>query len=268
MTKNLVSIAGYDPSAGAGVLLDIKVFESLGGRGFGVLTAVTAQNPARVGSVYPLAARSVAAQFGCLEEAADIAGIKVGMLGTAGNLAAVARILGRKARIPRVVDPVFRSSSGAALLERSVWPRYLTVLAGKADLITPNLDEAEVLTGRPVRTVKAMRSAAAEITRAGRIACLLKGGHLEGQAVDILYDGSEFTAFEHGRSVKDVHGTGCFLSSAILACMVEGHRLGEACGLGIGLVEKAIRSAAPAAGGRWVIDLSRRSGLGPSTGRR
>jgi len=267
MTKNLVSIAGYDPSAGAGVLLDIGVFERLGFRGFGVLTAVTSQNPERVDHVFPLAARAVVGQFGRLLETADIAGIKVGMIGTAGNLAAVARILARKARIPRVIDPVFRSSSGAVLLEKKAWPRYLDVLGGKADLITPNLDEAEILVGGPVRSVPAMRKAAAAITRTSHIPCLLKGGHLEGKAVDVLFDGREFTDFEHGRSVKDVHGTGCFLSSAILGHLAEGRPLKEACGLGIALVGKAIREAVPAAGNRWTFDLSRGPVLGPSRGR-
>jgi hydroxymethylpyrimidine/phosphomethylpyrimidine kinase len=267
MKKNLVSIAGYDPSAGAGVLLDIGVFERLGYRGLGVLTAVTSQNPERVDRVFPLPARAVTGQFGRLLDTTDIAGIKVGMIGTAGNLAAVARILVRQARIPRVIDPVFRSSSGAVLLEKKAWPRYLDVLRGRADLITPNLDEAEILVGGKVRSVPAMREAAAAITRTSRIPCLLKGGHLEGKAVDVLFDGREFTAFEHERSAKDVHGTGCFLSSAILGYMTEGRTLKEACGLGIALVGKAISEAVPATGGRWTFDLNRGPGRGPSRGR-
>jgi len=266
MTKNLVSIAGYDPSAGAGVLLDIGVFERLGYRGFGVLTAVTAQNAERVDRVFPLTARAIAGQFGRLLETTDIAGIKVGMIGTSRNLDAVGRILGHNRHVPRVVDPVFRSSSGAVLIEKKAWPRFLDVLGGKADLITPNLDEAEILVGGPVRSVPEMREAAAEITRASRIPCLLKGGHLEGKALDVLFDGREFTDFEHGRSVKDVHGTGCFLSSAILGHMTEGRPLKEACGLGITMVGKAIREAVPAAGSRWTFDLSRGPVLGPSKG--
>ncbi len=268
MTKDLISIAGYDPSAGAGVLLDIGVFERLGFRGFGVLTAVTAQNPERVDRVFPLSARAIAGQFGRLSETAVIAGIKVGMIGTAGNLTAIARILARNAGIPRVVDPVFRSSSGAVLLEKKAWPRYLDILGENADLITPNLDEAETLVGGPIRSVSAMRKAAAKITRASRIPCLLKGGHLRGAAVDILYDGREFTHFEHGRSTKNVHGTGCFLSSAILGHLAAGHMLKEACGLGIDLVGKAIREAVPAAGNRWTFALSRGPNRDPSKGLR
>ena len=265
--KNLLSIAGYDPSGGGGVLLDIKVFESLGFHGFGVLTAVTAQNPDRVDRVYSLAARAVSNQFGRLAESAVFAGIKVGMIGTADNLAAVARILARSGGMPRVIDPVFRSSSGATLLQRRAWPRYLAMLGGKADLITPNLAEAEVLAGHSVRSVSEMRRAAAFITRTSRIPCLLKGGHLKGKAVDVLFDGREFTTYGHARSVKDVHGTGCFLSSAILGYLAKGHPLEEACRRGIAQAGRAIRAAVPATDGRWVFGLTRKGGRESSTGR-
>jgi hydroxymethylpyrimidine/phosphomethylpyrimidine kinase len=268
MTKNLVSIAGYDPSGGAGVLLDIGVFENLGHRGFGVLTAVTAQSPERVDRVFPVAARAVTAQFARLAGTAAVAGIKVGMLATAENLAAAARILAGNAPVPRIVDPVFRSSSGTVLLEKAAWAGFLAALRGKADLITPNLDEAGMLEGAPVRTVPDMRSAAQAISRSARMPCLLKGGHLDGPAVDLLYDGKTFTAFEHERQAKSVHGTGCYLSSAILAFMADGRPLEEACALGIARVGRAIRVAVPAAGGRWTFDLNRERGRARSTGRK
>jgi hydroxymethylpyrimidine/phosphomethylpyrimidine kinase len=257
MKKNLVSIAGYDPSGGAGVLLDIRVFERLGFRGFGVLTAVTVQSPERVDRVLPVAARGVTAQFGRLAETYDIAGIKVGMLATAGNLTATARILGEAPRRPRVVDPVLLSSSGAVLLGRAAWPRFLDLLEGRADLITPNLEEAGILTGRTVGGVEAMRSAAERIWTWTGIPCLVKGGHLQGRATDILYDGRVFTVFEHRKQARSVHGTGCFLSSAILAYLIQGRTLKEACGLGIEAVGRAIRAAEPAGGRRWVFDLNR-----------
>lgn len=268
MPKNLVSIAGYDPSGGAGVLLDRNVFERLGHRGFGVLTAVTAQNPERVDRVFPMAARAVAAQFGRLAEAIDVDGIKVGMLATAGNLAGAARILGDHPRVPRVVDPVFRSSSGAVLLERAAWPRFLDAFAGKADLITPNLDEAEILTGGKVRTVAEMRSAAERIVRAGRMPCLLKGGHLEGPPVDVLYDGRTFTLFRHPRQAGSFHGSGCFLSSAILVFLTEERPLPKACGLAIAEVGRAMRSAVPAGLGRRVFDVNRGRDRAPAKGRK
>jgi hydroxymethylpyrimidine/phosphomethylpyrimidine kinase len=260
---NLISIAGWDPSGGAGVLLDLRVFERLGHRGFGVLTAVTAQDPGRVAGVFPVTARAVSAQFVRLTEGREIDGLKVGMLGTAANLRAVARILERHPGRPRVVDPVLRSSSGAVLLEKKAWPLFLEAFEGRADLLTPNLDEAAVLSGRPVRNVAEMKRAAEKIHLRSGLPCLVKGGHLEAQAVDILFDGREFTAFAHPRVARNVHGTGCFLASAILCYLAEGRPLKEACGLGIFRTGQAIRAAGPTGSGVWVFDLSRGRGRAP-----
>jgi hydroxymethylpyrimidine/phosphomethylpyrimidine kinase len=263
MAKNLIAVAGWDPSGGAGVLLDLRVFERLGHRGGGVLTAVTAQDSRRVGRVFPVTAAAVVAQFERLTEGRAVDGLKVGMLATLANLRAVGRILQRQAGRPRVVDPVLRSSSGALLLEKKAWPRVLDTIGGKAELITPNLDEAEALTGRRVRNVAEMKQAAEGIHLRSGLPCLLKGGHLEGQAVDILFDGREFTAFAHARMPRRVHGTGCFLASAILGYLAEGRPLKESCGLGIFRTGQAIRSAVPAGPGTWVFDLSRGRGRPP-----
>ena len=257
MTKSLISIAGWDPSAGAGVLLDLRVFERLGRRGFGVLAAVTAQSPERVGGVFPVPARAVAGQFESLAGGLVVGGIKVGMLATSANLKVVAGILAKHTRLPRVIDPVLRSSSGALLLEKKAWPRYLETVEGKASLITPNLAEAAALTGHPVRNIAEMRAAAEKIHRRSGIPCLVKGGHLEGQAVDILFDGGEFSAFAREKLPRNVHGTGCYLSSAILCYLAEGRPLKEACGLGIFRVGRAIRAAVPAGNDVWVFDFSR-----------
>jgi hydroxymethylpyrimidine/phosphomethylpyrimidine kinase len=255
--KNLVSIAGWDPSAGAGAVLDLRVFERLGHRGFGVLTAVTAQNPQRVSAVFPLPARAVSGQFERLADGIAVGGIKVGMLATLANLRAVARILEVRGLVPRVIDPILRSGSGALLLERKAWPVFLEAVAGRADLITPNLGEAAALARRPVRNLDEMRLAAEKIHRRSGIPCLVKGGHLESQAVDILFDGRAFSVFPHPRLPREVHGTGCFLASAILGYLADGRPLKEACGLGIFRVGRAIRSAVAAGGGQWVFDLSR-----------
>lgn len=263
MARNLISIAGWDPSAGAGVLLDLRVFERFGARGYGVLTAVTSQTARRVDHVFPLSSRAVAGQFDRLAEDLDVDGLKVGMLATSANLRAVARILERHKGRPRVIDPVLRSSSGALLLEKTAWPRFLDAFAGKAELITPNLDEAEVLTGLPARDTAGMKRAAEKVHLRSGIPCLLKGGHLEGPAVDILFDGKDFTAFTHAREARNVHGTGCFLASAILCYLAEGRPLREACGLGIFRVGRAIRSAAAAGPGVFIFDLSRERGRVP-----
>lgn len=263
MTKSLITIAGWDPSAGAGALLDLRVFERLGRPGYGVLTAVTAQSAAAVDRVFPVPARAVTAQFERLAESLEIGGVKVGMLATSANLGAAARILGRMEGRPRVVDPVLRASSGALLLERKAWPRVLDAFGGQAELITPNLDEAAALTGRLVRNVAEMKAAAERIHSRSGLCSLVKGGHLEDRAVDVLFDGKGFTEFAHPRQPRSVHGTGCFLSSAILCYLAEGRPLKEACGLGIFRVGQAIRSAVPAGAGCWVFDLSRERGRVP-----
>ncbi|MBN2266197.1 MAG: hydroxymethylpyrimidine/phosphomethylpyrimidine kinase [Candidatus Aminicenantes bacterium] len=263
MTLSLVSIAGWDPSGGAGVLLDLRVFERLGHRGYGVLTAVTVQDPSRVDRVFPLTARAVAGQFGRLAEGMPVAGVKVGMLANSANLRAVARLLAPLEGRPRIVDPVLRSSSGTLLLEKKAWPLVLEAVEGRAELITPNLDEAAALARRPVRTVAEMKLAAEKIHLRTGVPCLVKGGHLEGQAVDVLFDGGAFSSFAHPRAPRDVHGTGCYLASAILCYLAEGRPLKEACGLGIFRVGQAIRSAVPAGGGRWVFEFGRERGRVP-----
>jgi len=243
MASNLLSIAGYDPSGGAGVHLDIAVFEHLDFRGYGILTSVTAQNSAKVDRVFPLPVRLVRQQYEALICETRFAGIKVGMAGSLENLAEAARILGRNPSISRVVDPVFRSSSGTRLVEAGAIPVFLKLLRGKAALITPNLDEASALSsGQRVGTLDDMKEAARRIFDTSGIPCLVKGGHLEGQAVDVLYDGG-FRVFRHARIGKSVHGTGCFLSAAVLGYLAQGHGVEEACRRGIALTALGIRGA-------------------------
>ena len=268
MSKTLLSIAGYDPSGGAGVLLDVSIFERLGFAGAGVLTAVTVQDAERVSRVLPVPARHVRDQFRALKRTAPVAGIKVGMLGTRENLEAVAVILAHNNRTPRVIDPVLRSTSGALLLRKAAWRMFLDAFEMSADLVTPNLAEAEVLTGRPVRNVEEMTEAAERIWHRTGFACLVKGGHLEGKAVDVLFDGREVTLFPHPRVAKNVHGTGCFLSAAILAFLARGKPLAEACGLAVEELQRGLEQAVPAAGGRWVFRFSRSAGPGRPTGRK
>jgi hydroxymethylpyrimidine/phosphomethylpyrimidine kinase len=246
MTKTLLSIAGFDPSGGAGLGLDIQVFRYLGFSGSGILTSVTAQNAAKLKKAFHLPPGLVRSQYEALAEGMRFGGIKTGMTGTLENLAAVARILAANPSIPRVVDPIFRSSSGATLLEKRAVPRFLGLVKGQASLITPNLDEASALTGLRIRSVEDMKEAALRIHRSGLVPCLVKGGHLRGEAVDVLFDGSEFVVFRHERLAKRVHGTGCFLSAAILGYLAGGRDLEEACRHAIGLTIQAILKASPA----------------------
>jgi hydroxymethylpyrimidine/phosphomethylpyrimidine kinase len=251
--KTLLTFAGHDPSGGAGAGLDLRVFERLGFRGAAVLTSVTAQDAARVRRVHHLPPALVRSQYEALVGEVAPAGIKVGMAGSLDNLRMVARILGRHPDIPKVVDTVFASSSGAALLEKRAVASFLQVMRGAASLLTPNLGEASVLTGRSVKTVEDMKESARSIGESGGIPCLVKGGHLAGAAVDVLWDGRDLHIFGHARVNADVHGTGCFLSAAILAYLATGCLLPQACRRAIALTVRTIRRSVPAGGGRRVF---------------
>jgi hydroxymethylpyrimidine kinase/phosphomethylpyrimidine kinase len=185
-----------------------------------------------------------------------LAGIKIGMLGGRRNIQALSRILDLAEGIPRVIDPVFRSTSGTWLLDKKSLPDYVAALKGKASLFTPNIPEAELILGRPVRDVKGMKSAALSLYERVRIPCLVKGGHLSRGAADILYDGRRCVLFAHEKIRKDVHGTGCFLSSTALAYLAKGWPLERACRRAVEQTVRAIARSRPAGRGRPVISVS------------
>lgn len=239
LPPTLVTIAGFDPSGGAGVILDLKVFENLGFAGGAVVTAATAQNSSRVAGRFDLPARAIRAQFDSLAGDVRLAGIKTGMLGGLAALSAVAGILASHPEVPRVVDPVFRSSSGATLLDPAAVDIFLPALRGRATLLTPNLDEATALTGVPVRDIGQMKAAALGIFEACGVPCLVKGGRWKSDMVDVLYDGHEHSLFLHAALPGEVHGTGCCLSSAALGFLARGQALVEACRLAIEFVHDA-----------------------------
>jgi hydroxymethylpyrimidine/phosphomethylpyrimidine kinase len=258
MKKNrplLLSIAGFDPSGGAGVLLDAAVLRNMGFRPAAVLTAVTVQNTAGVKSIHPLAARLVRAQWRAVAEEGLIAGIKIGMAGTAENLRMIVGELGRYPGLPRIIDPVLRATSGARLVNASAISGFLDSLRGRATLLTPNREEASRLARRAVRSVREMDAAARFIFDRSGVACLVKGGRLAGAMVDVLYDGHRSYLFSRTRIAGDVHGTGCHLSTTILGFLVRGCDLPNAVRRAAAATHRAIRKAEPAPGGRRRFDL-------------
>ncbi len=259
MIKTLISVAGFDPSAGAGVLLDLRVFAHHGFHGAAVLTAVTAQNTQAVREVQALPASLVLKQFEVLAADLHIAGIKVGMLGGGSGIRALRLILERTRNIPRVMDPVFRSSSGFWLLDKKSIPDYLAAVKGKASLLTPNIPEAELILGSKIRDVVEMKSAACRITELTGIPCLLKGGHRrdEGYKIrDVFYDGRRCVLYSHKKIRKDVHGTGCFLSSTALAYLAEGYPLEQACRRAVEETVRAVARSRTVGRGRPIIVVS------------
>jgi hydroxymethylpyrimidine/phosphomethylpyrimidine kinase len=253
MKRTLLSISGYDPSGGAGALLDVRVFAALGFHGAAVLTALTVQNTREVRRVIPLPARSVTDQYGMLARDIIFAGIKVGMLGSLGVVPGLGRILAGHPGLPKVVDPVLKASSGARLFEKSGLSALLRAVRGNASLITPNMEEAAVIAGMPVRTPEDMREAARAVYERTEVPCLVKGGHLEKSAVNILFDGRRTAVFGHEKLARDVHGTGCFLSAAILGHLAGGRSLERACGLAADMVHSAILESFKPGKGRYVL---------------
>jgi len=251
----LLSIAGYDPSGGAGVLADVAVFRHLGFAGTGILTAVTAQNTRRVDEFLCLPARFLETQYRTLARDIRVSGIKVGMLGGRKNLPVLSRILGESQKLPIVADPVFRSSSGRWLLEKTSVKAYISAVRGKISVLTPNLAEAKMITGRRLGNTRQMKEAARIIAAFIEAPCLVKGGHLAGAAVDVLFDGKGFTVLEKEKIKVDVHGTGCLLSSSLLCFLVLGHSLTEACGLAARWTLEAIRASSRIGKGRPVAPL-------------
>lgn len=251
--KVLLTIAGYDPSSGAGVLLDIAVFRRFGFLGTGILTAVTAQNSRRVADIRCLGGRFMLRQYETLVRDVSPAGVKVGMLGCRRNLPALSRILAQHPKIPIVVDPVFRSSSGCWLLEKEAIPSYLSRLKGRISILTPNLLEASLISGRRLKNPEDMKEAARRIAALIAAPCLVKGGHLAQRIRDVLYDGRQFYLFPHQKLPGDVHGSGCFLSSSLLSYLVMGRPLAEACALATEFTGGALRKAVRLGKGRKVF---------------
>jgi hydroxymethylpyrimidine kinase/phosphomethylpyrimidine kinase len=230
-----LAIAGSDSGGGAGVQADLKTFAALGVHGTSVITCLTAQNPRRVLAVEPCSPKMVRQQIEAVFEELRPAAVKTGMLFSAEIIRAVADFLKRKKPAPLVVDPVMISTSGAALLKPAAIKILREQLLPLATLVTPNLDETEILTGCPIASVEDMRAAAREIQARFGCAVLVKGGHLRNprEAVDIFFDGRTelllSAPFVKGFST---HGTGCTYSAAVAAALALGHDLPRAVEIG------------------------------------
>lgn len=245
----VLSISGFDPSSGAGTLADIKTLAAHGCYGVGCITALTVQSTAGVKRVEPVAAKLVRETLDELLADMPIAAARIGMLGSAAVLEAVAEFLSA-ARLPFVVlDPVLRSSSGADLIDKKGAERMPKLLFPRSTVITPNIDEAAHLTGLPVSNIAEMKTAARKLHQMGAKDVVITGGHLE-RPVDLLSleeaDGvrqQEF-ASERLRSTA-THGTGCAFSTAVAANLALGKQLSDAVVLAKAFVTKAIARAYP-----------------------
>jgi hydroxymethylpyrimidine/phosphomethylpyrimidine kinase len=254
-----LSIAGSDPSGGAGIQADLKTFHQHGVYGCAVISLLTVQNTQRVSRVEIVTAELVGAQLEAVLADLEVAAIKTGALGSAEIAEAVAEVLAERAvgrAMPLVIDPVRISSHGAVLLEERSRTALLEQLAPRAHLITPNAHEAEWLTGMAVRSVADAERAAAALLRAGARAVLLKGGHLEEHdAIDVYADGSQRVVLRAPRvPAFQLHGLGCTLSAAITARLARGEELLEACRAAKEWLCRALEAAPAIGGGRRPVD--------------
>jgi hydroxymethylpyrimidine/phosphomethylpyrimidine kinase len=249
-----LTIAGSDSGGGAGIQADLKTFSAFRVFGMSVLTAVTAQNSLGVQGVENLPPAFVAQQLRSVLSDFGADAAKCGMLSTAPIIEAVAAEL-RNHRIEKlVVDPVMVAKSGDTLLQADARNALVDSILPLALIVTPNLPEAEVLAGIPVTQREDMEEAARRIHALGPRYVLIKGGHLKGDAVDLLWNGREATEFPAPRvDSSNTHGTGCTLSAAIAAGLARGQALGDSIRSAKAYVTRAIREGFPA--GRGVGQL-------------
>lgn len=228
--KMCLAIAGSDSSGGAGAQADLKTFAAHGCYGASVITSVVAENTQRVISVFNLPAIEVEKQIDAVFEDIKIDAVKLGMMPTAQIVETVSRKL-KEYNPPFIVcDPVLKSTSGDALSEDGTIQAYIEHIFPIADLITPNIPEAEDFTGMTITDIAGMKAAAERMSYMGAHNVLVKGGHLgAGHATDILYDGKEYSSIKVIKvDSPNTHGTGCTLSSAIAANVAMGFALGGA----------------------------------------
>ncbi len=251
--RTLLSIAGSDPSAGAGSQQDLKVATLTGVYGLTVITAITAQNSQGVQRWEPLAPDLVAAQLTSILSDIRVDAVKIGMLATAAIVRTVAAAL-RQVAAPIVLDPVLAASDGAILLEEAGIQVLKEELLPLTTVLTPNLAEAGLLLQRQITDVPGMAAAAQDLLRLGPQAVLIKGGHLAGPPVDVLADGHNLYHLPGERlPAPHTHGTGCALAAALAAHLAQGRSLPEAVNQARTLVAEAIRWGLPLGSGRGPV---------------
>lgn len=249
-----MTIAGSDPSGGAGVQADLKTFHQFGVYGEAVITLITVQNTRTVVAVECLPAELVARQIRAVIEDIPPGAAKTGALGDPRIVEAVAD-LARGFAFPLVADPVMISKHGAPLVAEEARELIRARLLPRARLLTPNLHEAGALAGIEVRNLADMREAARRLCGMGAQAVLVKGGHLEGAAVDVLLDGGEWHEFRAERiATAHTHGTGCTYSAAIAAGLAKGAPLAVAVSRAKAFITEAIRTNPGLGGGSGPVN--------------
>jgi len=239
-----LTIAGSDSGGGAGIQADLKTFHALGVYGTSVITAITAQNTLGVRAVHAVPLAHVRAQIDAVATDLRPAALKTGMLGTAELVETVASAIREHRLRHYVMDPVMVATSGDRLLAENAVTALVQDLLPLADLVTPNLHEAKILSGVAISSEEDMRMAGDRILEVGASAVLIKGGHLDGEAVDLLMDGGTERVWRRPRiDTPHTHGTGCTLSAAVAAGLAQGQDLTVAVDRAVRYVSRAIEAA-------------------------
>jgi len=246
MIPRALTIAGSDSGGGAGIQADLKTFAALGVYGMSALTAITAQNTVGVQGVFNLPPDFVGLQIDCVVTDIGVDAVKTGMLSNAGIIQVVAEKV-REHQLPHlVVDPVMVAKSGDPLLQPEACQALIELLLPLAEVLTPNLHEARALTGRSIEGLEDMHHAAQAIHALGPRHVVVKGGHLETDPADLLFDGQRFTMLRGERiATPHTHGTGCTFASAIAAGLAKGLTVEEAVREAKAYITEAIRHALP-----------------------
>ena len=262
----VLTIAGFDPSCGAGIGADLKTISAHNCYGVAAVTALTVQSTQGVQAVHATPSPILRAQLDALAQDLQIAAIKIGMLGTRANAAAVADFLDKGKFEHVVLDPVIHASAGGPDLLDASGVKYLgEELIKRASVITPNIPEAALLTGLEITDVAGMEAAARKLAERGARAVIITGGHME-KPVDVLFDGTEIQVLAADRvKTENTHGSGCTFSSAIAAQLASGRALPEAVMLAKTYVTKAIEKSFSIGKGPGPLDHFYRSHQEPAT---
>lgn len=227
--KTALTIAGSDCSGGAGIQADLKTFSAHKVFGMSVITAVVAENTSRVISIENMPENCITDQITAVFEDITVDAVKIGMLPNESCMKTVAEELQIYKPNNIVVDPVMVAKGGCALMMDNSVKTLIDNIIPLADILTPNIPEAQAITGMNIKTIDDMKTTAKQIYNMGAKNVIIKGGHLDGDAVDILYDGKDYYTYTSQRiQTKNTHGTGCTFSSAIASCLANGMNIYDA----------------------------------------
>lgn len=241
--KIALTIGASDPTSGAGIQMDLKVFHSLGIYGISVVTAITAQSTMEFSSIFPLKKETINSQFETLLKDLKPHGAKTGMIYSKEAIECVIESI-KKFNIKNiVVDPVITSTLGAKLIENNALEILKEKLLPLSTAVTANIPEAELLTKVKIKRIEDIYEASERLYQIGTKFTIIKGGHLEEKAIDILYDGKEFHKIEGERIPGEFHGTGCAFSSAFVSFLCKGYNPLEAFKASKEFVKKAIENS-------------------------